>query len=150
MEGLQARKLFADAGKLDGLARDRTHRERSTAARVAVELGEHDPGEWQRVAERLGHVHSVLPLHGVDDEQGFDRLERGVKLCDLAHHGLVDREAPGGIDEQHVVVVLPCVIERSQRNRARLLAHRRGEEIGAGLCRDRPQLLDCGRPVDVA
>ena len=42
-----------DADELDRLAGDVAHRQRRAAARIAVELGEHDAGQRQRVAERL-------------------------------------------------------------------------------------------------
>src|SRR6266702_6931337 len=50
---LQAVRLLAHARELDRLPRDLAYRERRAAARVAVALGEHDPGERQRVAESL-------------------------------------------------------------------------------------------------
>ena len=53
----------------------------------------------------LRGVDRVLALHRVDDEQRLDRLQRRVQLGDLVHHRLVDGEAAGGVDDQHVVVV---------------------------------------------
>ena len=76
--------------------------------------------------------------------------ERRVQPGDLLHHRLVDREPPGGVDDQHVVVVRACVLERRARDVDRLLADRRREEIDAHLRGERAQLLDRGRPVDVA
>jgi uncharacterized protein YbjT (DUF2867 family) len=59
------------------------HRQRRAAARVAVQLGQHDAGQRQRLLEGLGGVDRVLALHGVDDEQGLDRVQRGVQVLDL-------------------------------------------------------------------
>ena len=83
-----------DAGELDRRAGDLPHRQRGAAARVAVELGQHDAGERQRVLEGLGGVDRVLALHGVDDEQRLDRVQRRVQLADLGHQRFVD--APAG------------------------------------------------------
>ena len=69
------------AGELDRRAGDVAHRQRRAAARIAVELGEHDAGERQRVAERVRGVDRVLALHRIDDEQRLDRLHRRVQLA---------------------------------------------------------------------
>src|SRR5687767_11687431 len=73
-----------------------------------------------------------------------------MQLADLAHHRLVDRGAARSVDDQHVLVVAPRVIERALRDIDRLLADRRGKEIGLHLPRERLQLLDCRGPVNVA
>jgi hypothetical protein len=78
VERFQAVEFFRDAGKLDRLARDVAHRQRRTAARVAVQLGQHDTGQRQRIVEGLGGVDGILAQHGVDHEQGFDRLDGAV------------------------------------------------------------------------
>ncbi len=123
------------AGELDRRAGDLPHRQRGAAARVAVELGQHDAGQRQRLLEGLGGVDRVLALHGIDDEQRLDRVERGVQLADLAHQRLVDGQPAGGVDQQHVEVVAARVVERGQRDVERLLVGRAGEPLGAGLLR---------------
>ena len=90
--GFQPRQLLADAGELDRLAGDVTHRQRRATARIAVQLGEDHTAERQRVTEGLGDVDRVLALHGVDHEQRLGRRQRGVQCADLVHHGLVDGE----------------------------------------------------------
>ena len=137
MERLEAGQLLADARELDRLARDVTHRQRRAAARIAVELGQHDAGERQRFGECARGVDRVLALHRVDDEQRLDRLHRVVQLADLAHHRLVDREPSRGVDDEHVVVMPARVIERARRDVDRLLADRRRKEIGVDLPRER-------------
>ena len=74
IEHLEAVDLLADAGELDRRAGDLPHRQRRAAARVAVELGQDDAGQRQRLLERLGGVDRVLALHRVDHEQRLDRL----------------------------------------------------------------------------
>ena len=150
IEHLQAVDLFGDTGKLDGRAGDLPHRQRRTAARVAVELGQHNAGEGQRLLEGLGGVDRVLPLHRIDHEQGFNRVQRGVQVLDFFHQGFVNGQAAGRINQQHVEVVLLGVVERSTRDIQRLLVGRAGEPLGARLLGHSLELLDGGRAVHVA
>src|SRR5690606_33252900 len=64
MEGFETIDLLTDAEELDRLAGDMTHRQRSTAARVAVGLGEDHTGERQRFAEGARSVGRILTGHG--------------------------------------------------------------------------------------
>ena len=50
-------------------------RQRGAAARVAVELGQHDAVEADAVQEGLRGGHRVLADHRVDDEQDLVRLD---------------------------------------------------------------------------
>ena len=150
VEHLQPVDLLADAGELDRRAGDLPHRQGRAAARIAIELGEDDAGERQRLLERLGRVDRVLALHGVHHEQGLDRVDRRVQFLDLAHHRLVDREAAGRVDQQHVEVLAARLVQRGAGDVHRLLVRRAREPLGPGLLRHRLQLLDGGRAVDVA
>ena len=69
---------------------------------------------------------------------------------DLAHHRFVDGESSGGIDDDDVAIVLARPVERRFRDRQRLLAGVRRKELGADLARERLQLRDRRRPIDVA
>ena len=61
---------LAGAEELDRDARDRLHRERGAAARVAVELGEHEPVERRAARRRpCATVHRVAAHQRVADEQ---------------------------------------------------------------------------------
>ena len=73
-----------------------------------------------------------------------------MQFGNLLHHRRIDREAPGGIDDQHVVVMPFCVIERRERYIQRLLSRCRFEEINFELPGDGAQLFDRRRTVDVA
>ena len=53
VEVLELVELLADRGELDRLAGDRLDRERRAAARVAVELRQHDAVEGDPLLERL-------------------------------------------------------------------------------------------------
>ena len=149
VEHFEAVDLLAGAGELDRRAGDLPHRKCRAAARVAVGLGEDDAGQRQRFLERLRGVDRILALHRVDDEQRLDRLQRRMQVGDLFHQRFVDREAPGGVDEQHVEVVALRMVERGVGDRDRLIAGMGGEPLRAGLLCHRLQLLDRGGPVDV-
>ena len=76
VEDVEVLQLLAGGGEHDRLAGDVPHRQRGTTAGVAVELGEHDAGEADAVAERLGGGDRVLADHRVDDEQHLVGLDR--------------------------------------------------------------------------
>ena len=90
--------FFAGTCELDGRARHLPHRQRSTAARIAIGFGQDDAGQRQRFLKGLGRVDGVLTLHGIHHKQGFNRVQGGMQILDLAHQQLVDRQAAGGID----------------------------------------------------
>ena len=73
-----------------------------------------------------------------------------MQILDLGHHGFVDRQATGGIDEYHVVVVPFGVVKGGGGNVGGFLPRRRGKEVDAGLGRNGLQLLNGRRAVDVA
>jgi len=102
VEGLEGLGLLAHTDELDRLACDGAHRQRGTATGITVDLGQHHTGQRQGLAERLGGVGSVLTGHGVDHEQGLDRLDCGMQGLDLVHHVGVDVQATGGVDDDHV------------------------------------------------
>src|SRR5690606_30374029 len=79
--------------------------------RVAVELGEHDAGEADAVAERLGGRDGVLTDHRVDDEEDLVGLRGVADVRGLLHHLGVDAEATGGVDDDDVVVLLARVLD---------------------------------------
>ncbi|MNM78701.1 hypothetical protein D3C81_906120 [compost metagenome] len=149
VERFQAVEFFRNTGKLDRFARDVAHGQGRTAARVTVELGQHDARQRQRIIEGLGRVDGVLAQHGVDDEQGFDRFHGAVDGGDFAHHLFVDTQAARRIDDQHVVVMLFRPVQRGKGDIDRLVGAGGREEVGAHLGGDRLQLGDRGGTVDV-
>ena len=74
-ERLELIELLADAGELDRTLRDLAHRERRAAARVAIELGQNDAGDAQRLVKMRGHADRLLAGGRVGDEQDFLRLQ---------------------------------------------------------------------------
>ena len=124
MKQLEPIELLGHAREFDRRTGDVSHRQRRTATRIAVELGQHDAGEWQRGSECMRGVDCVLTLHRVDDEQCLDRIHRGMQLGDLAHHLFIDGKAPGGVDHQHVEVVRACMLQGAFCDRRGLLTNR--------------------------
>ena len=109
VEDVEVGELLAVGREQDRLAGDLPDRQRRTTAGVAVQLGEHDAGEADAVAERLGRGHGVLADHRVDDEQGLVGRDGVADVRGLLHQLGVDAEAARGVDDHDVVVLLDGV-----------------------------------------
>ncbi|MNL11557.1 hypothetical protein D3C87_1323970 [compost metagenome] len=142
MERIERFALLAHTDELDRLAGDGAHRQRGTATGVAVDLGQDHTGQRQRITKGLGRVGGVLAGHGVDHEQGFDRVDRGMQRLDLAHHLFIDVQAAGGIDDDHVDEFEFCFLNSRLRDLDRLLAQVGREEGNADFTGEHFQLLD--------
>ena len=68
----------------------------------------------------------------------------------LGHQLLVDVEAAGGVDDQHVAALGAGLLERPGGDLDRVGVGALLVDVGAGALADRDQLLDRGRAVDVA
>ena len=101
-ELLEPLERLARAEELDRDAGDRLHRERGAAARVAVELGQHEPVEREPLGEALRDGHRVAAHQRVADQQRVGGLGGGGDLLELAHQLVVDREAAGGVVDDRV------------------------------------------------
>jgi len=73
-----------------------------------------------------------------------------VQLLDLAHQRFIDGQAAGGVNQQHVEVVLARMVQRRAGDVDRLLVCRAREPLGPGLFGHGLELFDGGRAVDVA
>ena len=91
IKALEAVEFFAHTHEFDGLAGDHADGKRRTASGVAVDLGENHAGEREFLAEGFGSVDRVLTDHGVDHEEGLDRIQEFFQIADLIHHLFVDR-----------------------------------------------------------
>ena len=147
MELLECVELLAGAGECDRPTDDLFHRQRGTASRVAVELGEDHAVDAERGMERLGHTDGVLSGHGVDDEEGVVRLDGVADLADLLHELGVDGQTAGGVDDEHVLAETPGLIETALGG-----VHRVGgiaEHRDVDLTTECAQLLDGGGTLQV-
>ena len=106
VELFEVRQLLAGGGEEDGDARHSPHGQRRAAAGVAVEFGDHHAGEADALLEGVGGGHGVLADHRVDDEEHLVGVDGGADVGGLAHHLLVDAQAPGGVHDDDVVPVL--------------------------------------------
>ena len=93
--------------ELDRDAGDGRDRQGGAAARVAVDLGQDQAGDGHGGDERLGDGDRLLAGHRVDDEERLDRMDGGVDRGDLGHERLVDGQATGGVEDDHVADLAP-------------------------------------------
>ena len=99
-------EMLADADELDRHAGHVLDREGRAAAGVAVELGQDDAVEFERVVERLGAVDRVLAGHAVDDQVDLVRHALAVDLLELVHQLVVDVQPAGRVEDHRVGAVL--------------------------------------------
>ncbi len=122
--------------------------ERGAAAGVAVELGQHHAGQRQRLVEAARGLDRVLTDHRVDDQEHVVRLHRRADRRQLLHQRLVDREAAGGVVDDHVAAELRGFglggLADLERRRAGML--NTGTSIWLA---EHLQLLDGGRALHV-
>ena len=105
VEDVEVLELLTARREQDRYAGDLAHRQRRTAAGVAVELGQHHAGEADALTERLGGVDGVLADHRVEHEDHFVGVHGVADRAGLPHQLLVDAEAAGGVDDDDVVVL---------------------------------------------
>ena len=105
VEDVEVLELLAGGREQDRHAGDLAHRQRRATAGVTVELGQHDAGEADALAERLGGGDGVLADHRVEHEDHFVGVDGVADRRGLAHQLLVDAEPAGGVDDDDVVVL---------------------------------------------
>jgi hypothetical protein len=93
-EGLELVGGLADAAEDDGRARDLFHAERRAAARVAVELGEHDALSARRSWNARAVFTASWPIIASTTRKMFSGLVLALDVGELLHERFVDREAP--------------------------------------------------------
>src|SRR6266446_3297895 len=85
LEQLELVHALAHACELDRAAGHGGRAERGAAARVAVELAQHDAGDADAAMELLRALHRVLARHGVGDVEDFAGLALGLERDQLRH-----------------------------------------------------------------
>ena len=78
------------------------------------------------------------------------RLDRASDLDELVHQLLVDVQAAGGVDDQHVLALGLGLVERPRGDVDRVALGALLVDVGADLLADLDELVDRGRAVDVA
>ena len=97
----------------------------------------------------LAVLAASLAGHRIHHEQRFDRMQHAVDGGDLLHHALVDGQASGGIDDEHVVEAHLGIGQCSLGNRRRRFVGSAGNETRVHLAAQRLQLFDGRRAVYV-
>src|SRR5881392_304566 len=94
MEVLELIELLADRDELDRLAGDGLHRERRSAACVAVELRHQHAVECDAFLEGERDVYRLLAGHRVDDEEHVRGLRFVANALELGHQLHVSARTP--------------------------------------------------------
>ena len=144
IEWLQGLGLLTDAHEYDRLAGDIPHRKRRTTASITVSLGENHAGQIERRTEGSRGVHGILARHGVDDEQALRRVHGGIDLLHLVHEALVDVQASGGIDDEHVEHAALRLLESVASDFRGRIRRAGWEKLRTDLLRESLQLQDRG------
>ena len=149
VEFLEVVELLADADELDRHAGDVLDGERRAAAGVAVELGEDDAVELERLVERLGAVDGVLAGHGVDDEVDLVGLDALVDALELVHQFVVDVQPAGGVEDDDVDAFFPGFLHSVVADDDRVGGAALGIDSEAELFADDVELVDGGGALQV-
>jgi hypothetical protein len=116
MEHVEVLELLARGREHDRTAGQLHDGQRGPAAGVAVELGQHDAVVADPVPERQRRGHRVLADHRVDDEQDLVRLGRVPDRDGLRHHVGIDAGPARGVDDDHVLLAAPRLLQRVPRH----------------------------------
>ena len=104
-----------------------------------VELGEHDAGDVDDLAEDAGLDEAVLAGGGVEDEQHLgDRgllLDDPLDLAELVHEAGLVLQAAGGVDEHRVDAVVDAVLDRVERHARGVTALGAADDLDARRAR---------------
>ncbi len=146
---LQVFRLLAHADKQDGTSRHRLHGQRGAAARVAVELRQHDAVEVQPLRKRAGDVHGLLASHRVEHEQLLVDGQHLLDRLELAHQRVVDVQPARGVDDDDVAAVVLRAPGPQLDDLRRVLLLAVAVHQHADAVADHVQLVDGRRAVDV-
>ena len=119
MKILERVPFLANADQLDRLAGHGAHRQRSTAAAVAIGTRQHDAGDADVAIKGFGGIDGVLAGQRVSNEQDFVWMDRGFDVADFVHQLFVDGDAAGGVvDDDVVAAELAPHLRRGARSAA--------------------------------
>jgi hypothetical protein len=147
VEQIEVGQSLAGAGERDGFAHDALDRQGGATAGVAVELGQDDATELERVVEGLRGGDCVLSDHGVNDQERVVGLGGVRDLPDLAHELSVNGQPARSVDDADVTAEPTGLLQAGLGT-----GHRIGglaEDRHAGLLAQDAQLLDRRRALQV-
>ena len=149
VERLQRVPFLANPHKLNGLARDRTHRERGAAAAIAIDAGQHNASEANLFVKGLCGLHGVLAGHRIGHKERLNRVCEVLDRGGLRHHFFIDGQAASRIEHDEVIALLARCIHRTLGDVQRLLALHDRKRRNARLLAQLLQLLLRGGAVNV-
>ena len=132
IERLERVVFFADADEFHRRAGNFADRKRRAAARVAVDFGEDHAGDAEALVKFAGGANGVLPDHGVGDEENFRGIQLALEHRKFVHQLVVDVEAAGGVDEDHVAGGKLCFAHGAAHDFERLVRAGAGPDRSAG------------------
>ena len=150
MEYLEVLRFLPGADEFDRDLRDLTDRQRSSAPGVAIQFGQYESGEAQRLVEVFRHRHRLLSQRRVGDQKHFAGIHRLPDAHQLLDHRVVDLEPPRGIDDHGVETLVRrgrhgVLDDRRHIDARAFRVHRHADPAPQRL-----QLVDGRRSVDVS
>ena len=142
--------LFARPDKFYRFVHHRANRKCRTAARVAIEFGEHHAVEIEAVVELFGGVHGILTRHRIDHKERFLRRNGFFDGFDFVHHLLVHRQASRRVDDNDVATIFFRLFYGVLRYFDGIFAVGFAIHWHANLLTHHAQLLDGRRAIDIA
>ena len=156
VERAQVADALADADRVDRQAEFLRRRDQHAAARGAVQLGHHQPGDAGDLLEHLDLVERVLPRRRVEHEHHVvrrgrvDPPEHAADLGELVHQLALVLEPAGGVDDQHVGADLGRLLDRVPDDPGRVAALGAGDDRHADALGPGRELPDRGGAERVA
>jgi hypothetical protein len=142
--------IFSETPRnLIGRPGDGAHGQGGAAAAVAVGAGQDEAGQGQALVEGLGGAYRVLAGERVGHQQDLGGIGDLRNLGGLVHHRLVERGAPGGVEDEDVVALQLGRGHGAPRDLDRRLAGDDGQAVDAGLRGQQGQLLHGGGTAGV-
>ena len=149
VELLEGVELLAGGRERDRAADDLFHRQRRAAAGIAVELRQDHAVDLERGMEGLRRLDGVLAGHRVDHEERVVGRHGAGDEAHLLHHLGVDRQAAGGVDDEHVAAEPLGLLEPLVGGEDRVLGIGVHRHVDLAPETERAPLLDGRRPLQV-
>ena len=140
VELLEILKLLARRSERNGTTHDALDAQRRTATRIAVELGQDDAVELEGCMEGRRGRDRVLSRHGIDDQEGVVRRDRGRYLGHLVHERGIDRQTTSSVHDEDVTPEAARLGQASGSHRDRIRGLR--EDRDTDLLSEDTQLLN--------
>ena len=150
--GIELLEIFeplAAPDKRNRHADDRHDRQRRAAARIAIELAEHDARHAEPSIELAGALDRVLPRHRVGDVEQVGRLHGRPNRLELHHQLVVDVQAARRIDDDRIEAEIARFRHRAFCAPDRIHLSGGIVHANAGFLRDHVQLLNGRRTLHV-